>query len=79
MSQTEIRKGAGATKLESLVLAKVLKDDNNSKKTKSNQEEITLALSTGITIGVWKNNTFKLNKDIKINEDKFLKYLIKFF
>lgn len=68
----EIRKGAGTRKLESIVLAKINND------TKS-LEEIPVILPSGITIGSWKNNILKFNKELSIDKDKFLKYLAKFF
>lgn len=68
----EIRKGIGANSLEKLVLSKVNNDP-------SLLHEIPITLSNGMSIGTWKNNSLKLNKNLNINQEKFLKHILKFF
>lgn len=69
----EIRKGIGSRKLENMVNAIILG---------SNEEIIedgVIKLPSGVIIGVWKNNNFKLAKHLNIDNEKFIKHLVKFF
>ncbi|WP_121543451.1 ParB/RepB/Spo0J family partition protein [Candidatus Rickettsia colombianensi] len=68
----DIRKGMGANSLEKLVLSKV-KDDS------SLLNEVPLTLADGTVVGTWENGIFKLNKDLNVNKEKFLKHILKFF
>ena len=38
-----------------------------------------LSLADGTVVGIWKNDGFKLNKDLNVNKEKFLKHILKFF
>lgn len=67
-----IRKGIGATSLEKLVLSKVQNDATIL-------SHFPLTLDDGRVVGTWKNGDFKLNKDLNINKEKFLKHILKFF
>lgn len=68
----DIRKGIGATSLEKLVLSKVKNDATIL-------NYFPLTLDDGTIVGTWRNGDFKLNKDLNINKDKFLKHILKFF
>lgn len=68
----DIRKGIGSTSLEHLILSKVKNDT-------SILSHFPLALDDDTIVGTWKNGDFKLNKELNINKDKFLKHILKFF
>lgn len=69
----EIRKGIGATRLENMVNQLLLDKDPEVFKTSP------ISLPSGAKIGIWKNNTLKFSKEININQDKFLKHVVKYF
>lgn len=66
----EIKKGIGSTRLERIVNEILLGQ---------NDEDGVIKLPSGIVIGTWKNNSVKLDKHLKIDRDKFIKHLAKFF
>jgi ParB family chromosome partitioning protein len=68
----DIRKGIGAYSLEKLVLSKV-------KNYATILPHFPLTLADGTVVGTWKNGGFKLNKDLNVNKEKFLKHILKFF
>ena len=68
----DIRKGIGAYSLEKLVLSKVKNDATIL-------PHRPLALADGTVVGTWRNGGFKLNKDLNVNKEKFLKHILKFF
>jgi ParB family chromosome partitioning protein len=69
----EIRKGAGGTRLQRMVDEIVLGN------TEKNIEKGAILSPSGAVIGVWKNNSLKLSKDLNIDQIKFLKYITNFF
>lgn len=68
----DIRKGIGAYSLEKLILSKVKSDATIL-------PHFPLTLADGTVVGIWKNDRFKLNKDLNVNKEKFLKHILKFF
>lgn len=69
----EIKKGIGCTKLENLVNQILLNNEVDI------LQENIITLPSGATIGIWKNNTLKLSKDVNVDKEHFVKYIIKYF
>ncbi|WP_082068717.1 ParB/RepB/Spo0J family partition protein [Rickettsia argasii] len=69
----EIKKGIGCTKLENLVNQILLSNDSDV------LQDNMITLPSGATIGIWKNNTLKLSKDVNVDKEHFVKYIIKYF
>lgn len=40
---------------------------------------ITESNESYATIGIWKNNTLKLSKDVNVDKEHFVKYIIRYF
>lgn len=38
-----------------------------------------ITLPSGATIGIWKNNTLKLSKNVNVDKEHFVKYIIRYF
>jgi ParB family chromosome partitioning protein len=69
----EIRKGTGTHRLTRMVNAIIVGEDSEI------IEDGVIKLPSGAIIGTWKNNNLKLAKHLNIDQDKFIKHLIKFF
>jgi len=69
----EIRNGLGANSLKNAVDAIVLGVNE------SVDHEKTLALSSGVVIATWKNNTLKFSNNIDFSGAELEKHLIQFF
>jgi ParB family chromosome partitioning protein len=70
----EIRKGVGAERLEAMVY-----DAMNGGTDKNLNDQDAIISNSGQVIGVWKNNSIKFSKNIKLDQKKLEAYLIKYF